>query len=232
MSIYKSLLPLILFTLWMPSRAQDEPAADCLPNNLAQQQDTFAQFLTLDFEGDSQQALANLFRLGAAYQAMALRCGYAPNEPEVAVMLEQALAFASLDELIAVQAVGNDVESILVELENVFGDPLNGQLLYNGLETALGGVVLGCSGCHENEAAAPLTAGTWTRINDIRLRLPELAGYEHQRYLVESIVQPMVYIAPDYPPAMPDIYGGQLTAQQLADIVAYLDSQDQWLDEE
>jgi len=52
------------------------------------------------------------------------------------------------------------------------------------------------------------------------------------RYLVESIVQPMVYIAPDYPPAMPDIYGGQLTAQQLADIVAYLDSQDQWLDEE
>ena len=232
MNLHKALLPLMLLILWMPGRAQDEPAADCRPDSLAQQQDTFASFLTLDFADDSEQGLANLFRLGAAYQAMALRCGYVPNEPEVSIMLEQALSLVSLEEWIAAQAVGNDVEKIMTELENDAGDPLTGQLLYNGLEPALGGAVLGCSGCHENEATAPLTAGTWTRINDIRLQLPELEGYGHHRYLVESIVQPMVYIAPDYPAVMPDIYGSQLTARQLADLVAYLDSQDQLLDEE
>ncbi|MCY3832608.1 MAG: hypothetical protein OXG85_06300 [Chloroflexi bacterium] len=210
--------------------AQEE--AGCAADELSLQQSTLASFLTLDFAADPDAALANLFRLGALYQTLALECGYAPNAAEVDRLLEQALMFASLDDLIAAQSVGADVATILLELDEVYGDPLQGQLLYNGLEPALGGVALGCSGCHENEAVAPLTAGTWTRVQDIRLALPQFAGYSHRQFLVESIVQPMSYITPDYAGMMPEFYGGQLTTQQLADLVAFLDSQDQFLEDE
>ena len=102
--------------------AQDE--TDCQPENLAQQQETFAQFLTLDFAADRGQSLASLFRLGAAYQAMALRCGYVPNKPETRIMLEQVLQFVTLDELTAAQAVGADVQRIMLELEGLPRRPI------------------------------------------------------------------------------------------------------------
>ncbi len=222
------LIALLLASV-MPAAAQDVYVG-CTDEELTRQQETFALYLTLDFAVNRDMALANLFRLGAIYQSMALDCGYAPNQAEVNVMLDQVLKFVSIDDLILAQSVGVDVEEILTELDEVYGDPLRGQLLYNGLEPALGGSPLGCSGCHENEAIAPLTAGTWTRINDIRLKLPPFADYSHRQFLVESIVQPLDYITPDYTEVMPEFYGGQLTIQQLADLVAFLDSQDQLLE--
>jgi len=232
MKRYTSLLALLMLIL-IPTTAQDtEIAPDCLSENLAQQQETFAEFLTPDFEADREQAIANLFRLGAAYQEMALRCGYVPTDPEVDTMLDQVLEFTSLEALIQAQSVGDDVEAILIDLEEVVGDPLVGQELYNGLEPALGGVILSCSGCHQNIETAPLTTGTWTRVNDIRLDQPELEDYTVTQYLVESIVHPEAYIVPDYQNVMPNIYGNQLTTQQLADLVAFLDSQDQLLEDE
>lgn len=223
----RSIILLLFWSLLLPGLAQDDASEGCSPDELTRQQETFALYLTLDFAGDAELALANLYRLGALYQSMALDCGYAPNQAEVNVMLERALMFASLDDLILAQSVGLDVDDILVELDEVYGDPLTGQLLYNGLEPALGGSPLGCAGCHENEAIAPLTAATWTRINDVRLRLPQFAEYTHRQFLVESIVRPMDYVTPDYAAVMPEMYGGQLTIQQLADLVAFLDSQDQ-----
>jgi hypothetical protein len=232
MKIYKTLFFTFLLTLFIPIFAQDDDVSpDCLPENLAQQQATFAKFLTLDFEAGSKQATANLFRLGAVYQEMALRCGYIPNEPEVDVLIEQVLEYSSLDALIQAQSVGNDVETILIELEDLIGDPLVGQLLYNGLEPALGGALLGCSGCHENGDVAPPTEGTWTRVNDTYLLLPDFEDYTVKQYLVESIVHPEIYIVPPYQAVMPNIYSTQLTPQQLADIVTYLDSQDQLLED-
>ena len=226
-----TLLTAMVALLVLASLAQEEVADGCAADELARQQSTFAQFLALDFADDGAQALANLYRLGTLYQSLALDCGYAPNAVEVSRMLEVALQFASLDDLIAAQSVGADVEAILLELDEARGDPLNGQLLYSGLEPTLGGAVLGCAGCHENEAVAPLTAGTWTRVDELRLALPEFSEYSHRRFLVESIVQPMVYITPDYAGVMPDIYGRQLTTEQLADLVAFLESQDQLLEE-
>ncbi len=212
------------------SLAQDSAADACSADELSRQQSTLAQFLSPDFAADIDLALANLFRLGSLYQTMALDCGYAPNQVEVDQLLGITLDLAPLEDLIAAQSVGADVEAILADLADLRGDPLTGQLLYNGLEPALGGVMLGCAGCHENEAVAPLTAGTWTRIDELRLLLPAFADYSNRRFLVESIVQPMAYITPDYAAVMPDIYGQQLTPQQLADLVAFLDSQDQLLD--
>ena len=224
-------LLIMLIAAWaLVSLAQDDVAEGCTAEELTRQQGTFAQFLTLDFVNDGERALANLYRLGALYQSLALGCAYAPNDAEVGQMLETALQFASLDDLIAAQSVGRDVEAILLELEETRGDPLTGQLLYNGLEAALGGAMLGCAGCHESEAVAPLTAGTWTRVDELRLGLAEFADYNHRQFLVESIVQPMAYITPDYAGVMPDIYGRQLTTEQLADLVAFLESQDQLLD--
>ncbi len=221
----KAILTVALSVLIAASAMAQDDA--CSADALTQQQNTFAAYLTFDFVDDAEAALANLFRLGALYQTLALDCGYQPNQVEIDRLLEQTLAFVSLDDLILAQAVGADVDAILLELEEVYGDPLNGQLLYNGLEPALGGGTLGCAGCHENEAVAPLTAGVWTRIDEIRLALPAFADYSHRQFLVESIVQPMAYITPDYAAMMPEIYGRQLTTQQLADLVAFLDSQDQ-----
>ena len=231
MNKLRLLIPLLLFFM-QSTAAQDDGADGCAAAALTRQQETLAAYLSLDFAADGNLALANLFRLGALYQAMALDCGYQPNQAEVNVMLERALNFASLDDLIAAQSVGADVAEILLQLDEVYGDPLNGQLLYNGLEPALGGAPLGCAGCHENEAIAPLTAGTWTRISDLRLSLTPFADYSHRQFLVESIVQPMAYITPEYAAVMPEFYGGQLTIQQLADLVAFLDSQDQLLEDE
>jgi len=228
LTLAMSLILALLLRAW----AQEDADEACSGALLSRQQEILAGYLTLDFENDGELALANLFRLGASYQALALDCGYAPNAAEVNAMLEQALDFASLDDMIAAQSVGVDVATILTELEAVHGDPLTGQLLYNGLEPTLGGAPLGCAGCHENEAIAPLTAGSWTRINDIRLGLPQFKHYSHRQFLVESIVRPMDYITPDYAAVMPEIYGGQLTIQQLADLVAFLDSQDQLLEDE
>ncbi len=224
-------IALVLSQLVLPSSAQDEPPAGCTAEELSRQQQTVAEFLPLDFVNDRAQAIANLYRLGALYQSMSLYCDYQPNTIEVNAMLERALEYASLDELIAAQSVGRDVAMIMTELDELYGDPLAGQQLFNGAQPALGGVMLGCSGCHDNEATAPLTAGTWTRANEIRLPLPQFANYDERRYLVESIVQPSAYIVPDYVDVMPEFYAGQLTTQQLADLVAYLESQDQLLDE-
>ena len=210
--------------------AQGEPVDGCTVEELTRQQQTVAQYLPLDFEKDRAQAIANLYRLGALYQSMALYCDYQPNTIEVTAMLERALEYASLEELIAAQSVGRDIDDIMAQLDETYGDPFAGQQLYNGEQPALGGVMLGCAGCHENEATAPLTAATWTRANEIRLAQPQFADYDERRYLVESIVEPTAYITPDYANVMPDIYATQLTAQNLADLVAFLDSQDQLLD--
>ncbi len=218
--------------LCIPVFGQGEYRDGCAPAELEAQQNTLAGYLSPDFAGDYNLAVANLFRLGALYQSMALRCGYMPSEPETNSMLEQTLSLVTLEDLIAAQSVGKDVAAILLDLQGTYGDPLAGQLLYNGLEPALGGVALGCAGCHENDAVAPLTSGAWTRINDLRLGQPEFRDYSHRQYLVESIVRPMAYIIPDYPPLMPDFYGSQLSTQHLADLLAFLDSQDQLLDDE
>ena len=107
----KTILTLALIAFSRRARsAQDEAADNCAADALAQQQSTFAAFLSFDFANNAEQALANLFRLGALYQTLALDCGYQPNEVEIDRLLEQTLAFVSLDDLILAQAVGTDVE--------------------------------------------------------------------------------------------------------------------------
>jgi mono/diheme cytochrome c family protein len=154
-----------------------------------------------DLESQPGVALDNLFKLGERYEELALDCGYIPADA-------------------AERPVGEDVERILIALEQVSGDPLNGQLLYNS--------ELACAACHETAGGitAPHTAGTYTRVLDARLLEAQFADYTPTQYLVESIVNPNAYTTPGYNPAMPNYYADQVTLQQLADLLAFLESQD------
>ena len=163
-------------------------------------------------DDDTDDALADLYEVGQAYQELAIQCGYIPPD-------------------IGGRFVGTDTDLILTVLATLSGDPLNGQLLYNNEVAASDGSMLGCVGCHSNEAVAPLTEGTWTRWDEIYRELPQFAGYDFEHYIVESIVNPWDNTVAGYPEnTMPNNFGERLDFQNLADLIAYLYSQDQLLD--
>jgi mono/diheme cytochrome c family protein len=223
-------LIVLTFVILLPLRGQSQDA--CSPEVLNARRDAFISVLTPPASATPEQITENLFRLGTALQAMALECGYAPDALEVTAMIDQVLAVTDMATIIAAQAVGDDVEAVLAALAETIGDPNNGQLLYNGLGDVLDGGVLACSGCHAGTVAPPVE-GTWTRVDEIRLADPALAGYDVRRYLVESILLPNAYIAPGYSEnLMPTNFGSRLDIQQLADVVAYMESQDQFLEPE
>ena len=117
------------------------------------------------------------------------------------------------------EEIDSTVARALGELAELTGDPNNGQALYNG--------TLACSACHDLETVAPPTTGTFTRVQDTRLQDPALAGYDEQHFLVESILAPNAYVSAGYPANnMPQNFGERLDAQLLADLLAYLGSQD------
>lgn len=217
----------------LPAVLQQEE--NCTPQALTQQQAELNTLLAAaDFTENPQEAFGLFYTVGLAYQQMALDCGYQPTEEQ---LMELAISVAQLIDpavLLAARAVGDDVEAILQTLEErgIYGDAFNGQLLYNGLVPGLDGTALGCSGCHSGPAA-PATEALWTRVVEIRLEDPLLEDYSVQQYLVESIIHPQAYVVPGYlAELMPTYYGSRMDLQQLADLVAYLESQDQFIEDE
>lgn len=117
-----------------------------------------------------------------------------------------------------VETVGTDVPTIVANLATVTGDPQRGQTLYNG--------ALGCAGCHLAGQVAPATEGTWTRV--VNERLAATGAATGEEYIAHSIVLPNDYIVSGFTPGvMPQNFGDRLPLQDLADLVAYLKSQDQ-----
>jgi mono/diheme cytochrome c family protein len=122
--------------------------------------------------------------------------------------------------------VGTDVTAALDAISGLTGDPTRGsQLYHNQAKTQLLNA-LPCSGCHTQTAngTGPMADGTDTRVETIRLQDPALAGYTNTQYIVESILQPSAYIVPGFQDLMLKNLGEQMSAQDLADIVAYLES--------
>ncbi|RMG86489.1 MAG: hypothetical protein D6712_07410, partial [Chloroflexi bacterium] len=174
-----------------------------------------------------EESLRALYDSALAYQRYAVNCGYIPDTVQLEALSEHTLGQMDIAMLLQALAVGQDIDAIMAELESVRGDPIRGQLLYNGLEPAIDGSALSCTGCH-NGVAAPALAGTWTRAVEVRLQDEALADYDAIRYLVESIVMPDAYVVGDYMAGlMPPFYGEKLDTQMLADLLAYLESQDQ-----
>ena len=164
------------------------------------------------------QMALNLFSIAAA-------CDYVPDEGQLAQHVALLLKYLSVQEILATRRIGVDVDEILEQLGGIRGDPLRGLTLYNGGESTFSGSSLTCSTCH-NGLIAPTTEGSYTRV--LKQRLPSLSGYTVERYLVESLILPEDYIAPGYSNAlMPSNLGDQLDLQDLADLIAYIESQDQ-----
>jgi hypothetical protein len=161
-------------------------------------------------QAGDQAALGDLYTVGQHYQAFALECGHLPDDVDGLVVNS------------------TDVARVLEVLATLSGDPLRGQLLYDGAEPTASGDVLGCMGCHAGGQVAPLTEGTWTRWDEERSREERFAAYTFEQYAVESILLPWDYFVETYPQfTMPDFYPEQLSYQDLADLLAYLESQDQ-----
>lgn len=117
--------------------------------------------------------------------------------------------------------IETEIAAIMEGLASVTGNPQDGEALY-------GGVAYGCSGCHNGGVVGPATEGTWTRVQEERLTLPEFEGYTGEQYLAESIIHPGNYIVQPYQAGlMPATFGNSMSYQQLADIIEYLKTQDQ-----
>lgn len=111
--------------------------------------------------------------------------------------------------------VGTDITQTLPE-----GDAANGEAL---------AVSKGCAGCHVDTPtgpAWPATAGQ-PGIGDRAATRISQSDYTGQattaeEYLLESIVNPSVFLVQDFQALMPANYGQTLTAQDAADLIAYM----------
>jgi mono/diheme cytochrome c family protein len=120
--------------------------------------------------------------------------------------------------------VDTPIADIMTGLQDVTGDPQRGGQLYTGQGTP----ALPCSSCHLNGAIAPPMVGTWTRIQDVRLKDPKFSGWTGEQYIADSIIHPSDYVVPNYSDGvMPKNFGQLITYQDLADLIAYLKTQDQ-----
>ncbi len=125
-----------------------------------------------------------------------------------------------------VETVGSDVQLALASIADLNGDVARGELLYEGQTPTEALVVLGCASCHQ-AGNAPETAGTWTRVLEQRLTEPQFIDYSPERYVVESILQVDAYEAPgSWAVVMPSGFSNQLTAQDLADLLAFIQTQE------
>jgi mono/diheme cytochrome c family protein len=116
------------------------------------------------------------------------------------------------------QVLGTSVDVTTLDLAG--GDSVAGKDKYTAL---------GCFGCHgvPNGASYPFapTAGTWTRVNNIRLKVPEVADkYKTpEQYVAASILHPNDYIVPNGTAGvMPQNFGDQIDLKDLKDLIAYL----------
>lgn len=92
------------------------------------------------------------------------------------------------------------------------GDSQRGSDLYSGL---------GCAGCH-NGTTAPNVEGTFTRVQNVRIKTDQYAGKSPEFYIASSIVRPGEYIVPNFPNIMPPTFGSQLCVTDIRDIIAFL----------
>jgi mono/diheme cytochrome c family protein len=118
-------------------------------------------------------------------------------------------------------AAPTEVAPIVQPVEEVAalpaGDAASGETLYS---------VNACAACHGNGLSAPNITGTWTRVQEERLSEPEFEGWTPEEYVYFSIVNPHAYIVEGYTAAMPPNFGQTLNAQQIADLIAYIATQE------
>ena len=131
---------------------------------------------------------------------------------------DSALAGGEATPISPADAVGTDITRELPP-----GDADNGKALTESL---------GCTGCHITAAVGPAwlasadQPGMGARA-ETRFTEPGYTGKATSaaQYLHEAVVQPNAHVVQGFQPGvMPQIYGDRLSPQDLADIIAYLQS--------
>lgn len=109
------------------------------------------------------------------------------------------------------------------------GNAANGQKLFQQATVGKASAA-GCVSCHSTEAGktlvGPSVAGISTRA-EAAIKNPSYKGKAKttQEFLQESIVEPNTYVEQGFAPnLMPQVYGQQLSGQEINDLVAYLAS--------
>lgn len=108
-----------------------------------------------------------------------------------------------------IDAVGTDLNVELPE-----GDPERGSLLFNEATP------YGCMACHSMEPGVVIVGPSMYGYAD--RAGSRIEGYDAETYTHESIVNPSAYLADNLANAMPANFGDRMTAQDLADLIAYL----------
>ncbi|MBZ0305676.1 MAG: c-type cytochrome [Anaerolineae bacterium] len=139
--------------------------------------------------------------------------------------------FAKVPAAGAVSAQGPTVgTNVTLIAENLTGlreggefqaDPNTGKTLFEG--------GFGCSGCHgANAGTGPALTGMWTRaVENQDNRLTDTGFTDNpELYLIQSIVHPSAYVVPGFADGiMPQRFGEQMTLEDMANILAYLEEQ-------
>lgn len=97
------------------------------------------------------------------------------------------------------------------------GDPANGAALFKAFQPKAG---ISCISCHRSDSEARLVGPGLLNVG-IRAA-SRVSGLSAEEYLHQSIVDPSAYVVAGYADAMPKSWGKVFTAQQLADLAAYL----------
>lgn len=115
------------------------------------------------------------------------------------------------------QPLPNTVEGTVPTGPTLTGDPAKGKAVF-----ASGG----CGGCHTFKAAG--TTGTVGPSLDNLSESAKAAGQPLEAFVHDSIVNPNGYIAKGYQPnVMPGTFQSQFSDQQIADLVAFIVSNQQ-----
>jgi mono/diheme cytochrome c family protein len=153
-----------------------------------------------------------------------------PTDPAQTELLQEQIEQLQQSGGVLPEYVGVDtpLPDIMAKLADFTGDPSNGDVMYHGQNHT---PALICYTCHLTPALAPLVDGTWTRVTEIRLNDPAVQALgitTGEEYLADSIIHPQDYHVPNYESLqMPPNFGEFLTYQDLADLIAYLKTQDQ-----
>jgi cytochrome c2 len=112
---------------------------------------------------------------------------------------------------------GNAVDALMAEFNALpAGEAAGGQAVFTGAG--------GCTACHSLQEGqtivGPSLHGIGTRAGT------ERPDYPPEAYLYESITNPNAFVVPGFPPGvMPQTFKQVLSAQQLADVIAFLKTQ-------
>ena len=92
------------------------------------------------------------------------------------------------------------------------GDPANGKTLFSSN---------GCGGCHVYKPAGS-AGNVGPDLDNLAADAQKANQGPLQTYVATSIKNPSAYVVPGFPDQVMPSYGGQLTDQQVADLVAFL----------